>query len=109
MRIARPAPIVIAIASLSFASITIADQSSVLPEVPQALDIKPGLWEVVKVVNIHNHQMNLEKVFSQYPSDQRDKLIADIRAQEDKPHPNTQKGNVCLPKQEQAITALLVY
>jgi hypothetical protein len=109
MSIPRALPFLAAIASLSVAGLAMADQSPAPPQVPQPLDIKPGLWEVVKVTTILNHQMNLEKMFSQYPSEQRDKLIADIRAQENKPHPSTQKGNICLPKQEQTITTAIVY
>jgi len=109
MRIARPRPIVNVIAALSFSTAAIGAQSPAPPESPQPLDLKPGLWEVVKVTTILNHQMNLEQIFAQYTPSQRDKLIADIRAKEDTPHPNTQKGNLCFPKQEPAMTALIVY
>ncbi|MGB6355372.1 MAG: DUF3617 family protein, partial [Steroidobacteraceae bacterium] len=108
MSIPRPPAFLAAIASFSFASLAMADQPPAPPAVPQPLDIKPGLWEVVKVTTVVNHQ-NLDQMFSQYPPAQRDKIIADIRAQENKPHPNTQKGNLCLPKQEQAIMTLIVY
>ena len=45
-------------------------------------------------------------MFPNYPKDQRDKIIDDIRAKENAAHPNIQKGNLCMPKQEQAMTGL---
>jgi hypothetical protein len=54
------------------------------------------------------HQTIPPEMFSNYSPDQRAKLIDDIRAKENTPHPSTQKGNLCLPKQEQTLTTVMV-
>jgi hypothetical protein len=77
------------------------------PQVPEPLDVKAGLWELVKVTTVLMHQTIPTEMFSNYPKDQRDKLIDDIRAKENTPHPNTQKLNLCLPKQEQTLTTVM--
>lgn len=77
------------------------------PQVPEALDIKPGLWELVKVTTVMMHQTIPPEMFSNYAKDQRAKIIDDIRAKENTPHPNTQKINLCLPKQEQMLTTVM--
>jgi Protein of unknown function (DUF3617) len=83
-------------------------QSAAPPQVPQLLDVKPGLWEFVKVVTVLMHQTIPPEMFANFPKEQRDKIIDDIRAKENAAHPNTQKGNLCMPKQEQALTGLMV-
>jgi hypothetical protein len=83
-------------------------QSAAPPQVPHPLDVKPGLWEFVKVVTVLMHQTIPPEMFANFPKDQRDKIIDDIRAKENAAHPNTQKGNLCMPKQEQALTGLMV-
>jgi hypothetical protein len=88
-------------------STTAIAQSAAPPQVPQPLDVKPGLWELVKVTTVLMHQTIPPEMFSNYPPDQRAKLIDDIRAKENTPHPNTQKGNLCLPKQEQALATVM--
>jgi hypothetical protein len=83
-------------------------QSSAPPQVPQPLDVKAGLWEFVKMTTVQLHQTIPPEMFANFPKDQRDKIIDDIRAKENTPHPNTQKGNLCMPKQEQALTTLML-
>jgi hypothetical protein len=90
-----------------FLSATALGDSPAPSQVPQPLDIKPGLWELVRVATVQMHQTIPPEMFSNYPKDQRDKLIDDIRAKENTPHPNTQKLNLCLPKQEQALTTVM--
>jgi Protein of unknown function (DUF3617) len=88
-------------------STTAVAQSAAPPQVPQPLDVKPGLWELVKVTTVLMHQTIPSEMFANYPKDQRDKLIDDIRTKENTPHPNTQKLNLCLPKQEQMLTTVM--
>jgi hypothetical protein len=91
---------------LIFAGTTAVAQSPG-PQVPQPLDVKAGLWELVKVTTVLMHQTIPPEMFANFPKDQRDKIIDDIRAKENTPHPNTQKLNLCLPKQEQALTTVM--
>jgi hypothetical protein len=103
-RRARRNPLIIVLICVSAKSLA---QSAAPPPVPQPLDVKAGLWELVKVTTVLMHQTIPPEMFSNYPPDQRAKLIDDIRAKENTPHPNTQKGNLCLPKQEQALTTIM--
>jgi hypothetical protein len=89
---------------LMFACARSPAQSAPPPQVPQPLDVKAGLWELVKVTTVLMHQTIPPEMFANYPKDQRDKIIDDIRTKENTPHPNTQKINLCLPKQEQTLT-----
>jgi hypothetical protein len=101
---ARRIPLFIVLISLSAKSLA----QSAGPQVPQPLDVKAGLWELVKVTTVLMHQTIPPEMFSNYPKNQRDKLIDDIRAKENTPHPNTQKGNLCLPEHEQTLTTVMV-
>jgi hypothetical protein len=92
---------------VSLLSMTAAAQSTAPPQVPQLLDVKAGLWEFVRVTTVLSHQTIPPEMFANYPKDQRDKIIEEIRAKENAAHPNTQKENLCLPKQEEPLTKLM--